>query len=940
MVWKFLTTVGKSVAEAAKFVSPQIKYLAEPNLDFSENSALAEKREEIQLQQLKLECLQHPDSLKYPPEIESFSGNIPHQIQAFMQLIENVRNKEKLDFQRWCLEREKAIQLELLKLHHQLQREIVSYQRETSLKVVEEQKRLENSPIWLVAADILNSHAADEIMPLRVFFAPPKLQFERFASAANAVKDFPDIELTLAEGLRQFFRQYSTKGREIDFLAGAWVSKSFHSEASIKALFAVLKSQPTLVLESEVDGNYLNFRIAYWGLNWSKYRYDSVISRLPYRDVLYESAKVRARRWLATRNRLVAAGEKPEDVDKFYGGNNLKNLKTLQKENKFKKAGVETRDLNLEYIVEREDFEELGKFFSLYHCLFAGLVADEYFLVEYNLPPLLPELLPSLMENISDSTAINHMMQAVVFYYQKIYHFLEERRSGWMPELALDLALSLAHLPDKSWARLQAKNSMRSWLKIRGMSPPDGFLALLAAVESVLIIEDVEYVEKLNRCLAAIGEEKRLSAIAACYKRGLNSYKEQHYRSAIADFDRAIELNSEMAEVYYHRGLAYAKLEGYRLAIEDFDRALEIKENWADAWNNRGNVCYKLREYEGAIANYEKALKIQPDFPRATRNLEIARGVLEEIERQQQQEKQRRQQLENFSTARILKGHSQAVRGIAFSPDGETIATASYDETIKLWNWKTGKQLATLAGHSQDVECVAFSPDGKILASGSDDNAIKLWNAKTGEELQTLVGHSGWVRCLAFDRDGQILVSGSDDNTIKLWNLETGEKLGAIAAHDSGVYAIALSADGETLVSGSNDSTIKVWNLRTGENVRTIAGHSDSVWSLAISPDGETLVSGSGDNTIGVWNLRTGERLQALSGHSDKVVSVAISADGERLVSGSGDKTIKVRQLSTGEELATLAGHLGSVWCLAILPDGETLVSGSDDNTIRVWRAE
>ena len=118
----------------------------------------------------------------------------------------------------------------------------------------------------LVAADILNSHPEEKVMPLRVFFAPPKLVFDSLQKANNYAHFFSNIELTLAEDLRHFFINSATHGREIDFLAGALVSKSFHSEASVKALFAVLKSQPTLVLESEVNGNYLNFRIAYWSL--------------------------------------------------------------------------------------------------------------------------------------------------------------------------------------------------------------------------------------------------------------------------------------------------------------------------------------------------------------------------------------------------------------------------------------------------------------------------------------------------------------------------------------------------------------------------------------------------------------------------------------------------------------------------------------------------
>lgn len=938
MVWKFMTTVGKSVAEAAKFVSPNIDY----SLNIPENDALVKRQEEIKIKQLKLGLIRGKNSLDVGTEIEVFK-----EISDFTREIETARQQNNLEFACWRLEVEKKLQLELLQLKHQLQKELIACQRETSLQVIEEQKRLENSPIWLVAADIISSHSAAASFPLRVFFAPPKLQFERFARAANAVKSFPDIELTVAEGLRQFFREYSSKGRDIDFLAGAWVSKSFHSEASIKALFAVLKSQPTLVLESEVDGNYLNFRIAYWGFNWSKYRYDSVISRLPYRDVLYESAKVRARRWLTVKNKLVAAGEKPETADKVYGGDNLKNLQTLLKEQKFKKAGVDARDLNLNYVINREDFEELGKFFTIYHCLFAGLVADEYFLIEYNLPPLLPELLPNLMAKISDSAAVNQVMEAVVFYYQKLYLSLETKRSGWMPELALDLALSLASLPNQDWARSQVENSAIIWLKLRAVSPPKGFLPLLEAMESALIIEDVEYVEKLNRCLAAIGETKRLNVTDACYKRGMVGFKQKNYRGAIVDFDRAIALNPELAEAYYYRGFAWGKLEEYKLAIDDFDRALEIKPLWAEAYNNRGNIYYKLKEYEKAIADYQRSLSIEPQFDRPRRNIEITRGVIEEIKRQKQEEKRRKGQLEKFAATKTVKAHFNTIRGMAIAPDGKTLATASYDETIKLWNLKTGKQLQVLAGHSRDVECVAISADGKILASGSDDNRIKLWNLQTGEELKTLAGHSGWVRCLAMTPDGKTLVSGSDDRTIALWNLETGEKLREMRGHESGVYAVAIvhphryanAPDGRLLASGSNDSTIKLWNLETGKEMGTLTGHADSVWCLAFSPDGEKLVSGGGDNRIKVWQSGNGKELYSLPGRGQKVLSVAIAPDGERFVSGNNDGSMEVWQLEGGQKLGTLTGHSDMVWSVAIAPDGETLVSGGEDRSLKFWRA-
>ena len=219
----------------------------------------------------------------------------------------------------------------------------------------------------------------------------------------------------------------------------------------------------------------------------------------------------------------------------------------------------------------------------------------------------------------------------------------------------------------------------------------EGFLPLLEAMESALIIEDLEYVEKLNRCLAAIGETRRLNVTDACYKRGIVRFKQKNYRGAIVDFDRAIALNPKLAEAYYYRGFACGKLEEYKLAIDNLDSALEIKPLWPEAYNNRGNIYYKLKEYEKAIADYQRSLSIDPQFDRPRRNIEIVRGALEEIKRRQQEEKRRKGQLEKFRATKTIKAHFQTIRGGAIATDDKTLANASYDETIKLWNLKTGK---------------------------------------------------------------------------------------------------------------------------------------------------------------------------------------------------------------------------------------------------------
>ncbi|MEE3716715.1 hypothetical protein V2H45_08155 [Tumidithrix elongata RA019] len=285
----------------------------------------------------------------------------------------------------------------------------------------------------------------------------------------------------------------------------------------------------------------------------------------------------------------------------------------------------------------------------------------------------------------------------------------------------------------------------------------------------------------------------------------------------------------------------------------------------------------------------------------------------------------------NIRECNRIEGHRSGLVSVAFSPNGKTIASGSYDNMIKLWNLD-GKELHALIGHSNWVLSVAFSPDGKTIASGSSDNTVKLWNLD-GKELLTLIGYGNWFFNVAFSPDGKTIVSGTDKGTIKLWSLD-GKELPTLTGHSNWVRNVAFSPDSKTIVSGSDDKTIKLWNL-DGEELRTLTGHSDSVNSVAFSPDGKIIVSGSRDKTIKLWNL-DGEELRTLTGHSDSVNSVAFSPDGKIIVSGSRDNTIKLWDLD-GKELLTLSGHCYSVNSVAFSPDGKIIVSGSDDDTIKLW---
>ena len=278
-----------------------------------------------------------------------------------------------------------------------------------------------------------------------------------------------------------------------------------------------------------------------------------------------------------------------------------------------------------------------------------------------------------------------------------------------------------------------------------------------------------------------------------------------------------------------------------------------------------------------------------------------------------------------------LQGHTDWVGGISFSPDGQTIATASGDGTIKLWQ-RDGRLIKTLKDHTDAVSSVVFSPDGQWLVSGGLDKTVRLWRSD-GTLLKTLQVPAG-VRTVRFSPNGQGFAAGGDDNMTRLWRMD-GTLVATLKGHGQRVDCLRFSPDGQTIATASDDNTVKLWQ-RDGKLIKTLKGHQAQVIALSFSPDGQVLASGGLDKTIRLWR-RDGTLIKSITQLSDGVRALSYSPDGKLLASGGEDYAVKLWQ-PDGTLLTTLTGHRNAVADLSFSPDGMVLGSASHDSTIKLWR--
>ncbi|MGK7920583.1 MAG: SUMF1/EgtB/PvdO family nonheme iron enzyme [Trichodesmium sp.] len=698
---------GERLAHKIELQEKQIA--AQFQLEYIRTISQIKLQQDHQQFQQKLEIARQ----EFQAKIVEYQCQENWKLQEFIkaELIQIAKSSQ--EFQAWLFQQQKQLEIELAQYNRETQFFIAAYQRKAALEIKELDKYwpLKNHP-----RQMLESHQGRNPIPLQIILVPPEINYARFEHLNETlISTFPKVEVRLSQCLKNLLQKYyplENEQRPTKLIDQGWEGNGFAGGSAVTAIFSRLKSEPIILLESEVDGDLINLQVAYWSGGQDIFpSYKTLISHFHYPTIIYEFAIQRALHWETNvKEKLLAKGKTEEEINERFGKDNGSNLSIYRESQELAADGIE---IESHYEINSED---VGKFLALlgaYYNVIVALYADIHYLITTNLSPKLPELLPELETEFSvDKRLADDLFQMVVESYIGSLRAMAKDRSELVPEFAADIAFALTGLSNSDLAEKMLDFALESWLNSRYISVENGREKFEVVAENLLPL-DGEFVIKVNGCLVGLGNEKKLSVIDSCYQRGIKKFNLKKYQEAIIDFGYVIDLDSEFVDGYYRRGLSYIQLELYQEAVDNLTQVIRLDASHSPAYNYRGNAYYKLGEYQQAVDDYNRAINL--GLTEAVKNRDIALGVWEEIKRQAE-EKTRQEERERQEREAEEKRRRES-QGKVFTFE---VVTVNYSGKIISRAEGSARQKIADLGNGIKLEMV-YIPGGSFIMGSPED---------------------------------------------------------------------------------------------------------------------------------------------------------------------------------------------------------------------------